>query len=118
MYDSVNKFGVLVLINEPAPFSFINSVFENEIILNDSKIKILYLNGSQVNGVNAQGLFCQSQIFINNVKSIREINFISAQIDGSLICSNSKFTRVLDKSYEVKSYPDFRKSTTNTHNKL
>ena len=86
------------------PFSFINSVFENEIILNDSKIKILYLNGSQVNGVNAQGLFCQSQIFINNVKSIREINFISAQIDGSLICSNSKFTRVLDKSYEGKSY--------------
>jgi hypothetical protein len=86
------------------PFYFKNSVFENEIILNDSKIKILYLNGSQVNGVNAQGLFCQSQIFINNVKSIREINFISAQIDGSLICSNSKFTRVLDKSHEGKSY--------------
>jgi uncharacterized protein YjbI with pentapeptide repeats len=86
------------------PFKFKNAIFEKEINFSDSKIKLLDLSGSQVDGINAQGLFCQSQIFITNIKSTSEINFISAQIDGSIICSNSKFTRVLDKSYEGKSY--------------
>ena len=38
------------------------------------------------------------------MKSTREINFISAHIGGSLLCTNSRFTRVLDESYEGNSY--------------
>jgi len=78
--------------NTDLPFIFLNSFFENEIILIDSKIKLLILSGSKITSIIAQRLICDSDIFLRNgFESKGEINFISAQIVGNLNCVNGKF---------------------------
>lgn len=78
--------------NTDLPFIFLNSFFQNEIILIDSKIKLLILSGSKITSLIAQRLICDSDIFLKyGFESNGEINFKSAQIVGSLICENGKF---------------------------
>ena len=78
--------------NTDLPFIFLNSFFQNEIILIDSKIKLLILSGSTITSLIAQRLICDSDIFLKyGFESNGEINFKSAQIVGSLICENGKF---------------------------
>lgn len=78
--------------NTDLAFIFLNSFFENQIILIDSKIKLLILSGSKITSIIAQRLICDSDIFLRNgFESNGEINFISAQIIGNLNCVNGKF---------------------------
>ncbi|MFX4230260.1 hypothetical protein ACOL3I_02070 [Aliarcobacter butzleri] len=78
--------------NTDLSFTFINSFFEEEIRLINSKIKILNLTGTLVKLISAQKLICDSDIFLRDgFKSKGKIDFISAQIGGSLICTNGKF---------------------------
>lgn len=73
------------------PFLFTNLIFENEIILNDSKIKCLSLDGSKVESLYGQRLICESGIFLTNkFEASGQIDFHSAQI-GGLDCYNGKF---------------------------
>lgn len=78
--------------NTDLPFVFINSKFENKLDLSDSKIRILNLSGSKINGLDAQGLKCESDIFLRDVFEAQgEVNFALAQINGSLSCKDGKF---------------------------
>lgn len=73
-------------------FLFKNSVFENEIRFCYSKIKFLNLSKSKITSFFAQGLICQSDIFLaDGFESNGKVDFNSAQISGSLICVNGKF---------------------------
>lgn len=73
------------------PFGFFYNIFENEIILNDSKIKCLSLSGSKVKSLDGQRLICESGIFLTNkFEASGQIDFHSAQI-GGLDCYNGKF---------------------------
>jgi len=75
------------------PFMFTNSTFEEEIDFSDSKIRYLNLHASGIHSMNAQGLLCEGDIFLRNDFEAKGIvDFISAQIGGSLDCSNGKFT--------------------------
>ena len=74
------------------PFGFLNSMFENKLNLADSKIRFLSLIGSSVPSFDAFRLVCESDIFLRNGFEVNgEVNFISAQINGSLSCTNGKF---------------------------
>jgi hypothetical protein len=74
------------------PFGFLNSIFEQEINLSDSKIRFLNLHGTKVVSLNAQGIYCKSDIFLRGgFEANGIIDFISAQIGDSLDCSNGKF---------------------------
>lgn len=78
--------------NTDLPFTFINSFFEKEIRLINSKIKIMNLTGTLANSISAQKLICDSDIFLRDgFISKGKIDFISAQIGASLICTNGKF---------------------------
>jgi hypothetical protein len=73
-------------------FGFLNSIFEQEINLSHSKIRFLVLRGSKIVSLNAQGIYCKSDIFLRDgFEANREVNFVSAQISKSLDCSNGKF---------------------------
>jgi hypothetical protein len=81
------------------PFIFSYSNFENEIDFSNSKIRLLNLHGSGVPSINAQSLICTSSVFLRKgFESIGEVNFLSAQIDGILDCSNGKFINEKGKS--------------------
>ena len=74
------------------PFKFKNSIFEKEINLSDSSIRVLNLRESKVFGINAQGLICQGDVFLKDgFESTCKVDFISAQIGASLDCENGKF---------------------------
>ncbi|WP_323588395.1 hypothetical protein [Aliarcobacter butzleri] len=78
--------------NTDLPFLFKNSVFENEISFCYSKIKFLDLSKSKITSFFAQGLICQSDIFLAyGFESNGKVDLNSTQISGSLICVNGKF---------------------------
>lgn len=78
--------------NTDLPFTFINSFLEEEIRLINSKIKALNLTGTLVKSICAQKLICDTNIFLRDgFKSQGKIDFRSAQIGESLICTNGKF---------------------------
>jgi hypothetical protein len=74
------------------PFNFINSNFENEMMLMCSKIKSLSLINCKITSLIAEKLICDSSVFLRNgFESNGEVTFISSIIGGDLDCSNGKF---------------------------
>lgn len=74
------------------PFRFTKSIFENQIFLMKSKIEEIDFNGSLCSCITTMGLICRRNIFLNNgFESYGEINFITAEIQDSLVCNDSKF---------------------------
>ncbi len=75
------------------PFRFWSSLFEDEIVIMRSKIRLLSLIGSEAKeGINANGLKCEDSIWLGegfNAKG--EVNFNSSTIGSNLTCSNGKF---------------------------
>lgn len=75
------------------PFFFYNSHFDKEINLSDAKIRFLSLRGCTVPSIDAQRLICEGSVFLNKgFKATGKVNFIAAQIKGSLACGDGTFT--------------------------
>lgn len=87
--------------NTDLPFSFLNSTFEKEINISDSKIKCLSLEASKVKSLYGQRLICESGIFLTNkFEANGQIDFHSAQI-GGLDCYNGKFSNKNENEYAL-----------------
>lgn len=72
------------------PFGFMNSIFEKQIKLFDSKIKIINLHGCIIPSIDAQRVICDSDLLFRNIE-IDYINFANSQIGGSFISENSSY---------------------------
>ncbi|MFW2554170.1 hypothetical protein [Aliarcobacter butzleri] len=78
------------------PFGFMNSIFEKQIKLFDSKIKIINLHGSIIPSIEAGRVICDSDLLFRNIE-IDYINFANSKIGGSFISENSLYNNS-DKS--------------------
>lgn len=82
--------------NTDLPFGFINSIFEKQIKLFDSKIKIINLHGCIISSIEAERVICDSDLLFRNIET-DYINFANSKIDGSFISENSSYSN-FDKS--------------------
>ncbi len=74
------------------PFGFLKSTFENQIFIMKSKIEEIDFSGSFCSSIEAFNLVCRKNIFLcNDFESKGEINFVNSEINGSLICNDSRF---------------------------
>jgi hypothetical protein len=82
--------------NTDLPFGFMSSIFEKQIKLFDSKIKIINLHGSIIPSIEAERVICDSDLLFRNIE-IGYINFANSKIGGSFISENSLYNNS-DKS--------------------
>lgn len=82
--------------NTDLPFGFMSSIFEKQIKLFDSKIKIINLHGCIILSIEAERVICDSDLLFRNIE-IDYINFANSKIGGSFISENSLYNNS-DKS--------------------
>ena len=76
--------------NTDLAFGFINSIFENQIKLFNSRIKIINLHGCIIPNIEAERVICDSDLLFRNIE-IDYINFANSKIGGSFISENSSY---------------------------
>ncbi|MDX9961358.1 MAG: hypothetical protein RBS32_07805 [Aliarcobacter sp.] len=78
------------------PFGFMNSIFENKIIVFNSQIKIINLHGCIIPSIEAERVICDSDLLFRYIK-VDYINFANSKIGGSFISEGSIYNNK-DKS--------------------
>ncbi len=74
------------------PFGFFDSVFKNDIYLNDSKLKTLNLGGTYTKNIQAAGMKAEGGVYLRwNFSAKGEICFTGAEIGGDLDCQKGEF---------------------------
>jgi hypothetical protein len=74
------------------PLTFERCVFTEEIRIGCSKIKLLVLNGSHTNSIQADGIKAEDCVYLQNgFKAEGEVSFIGATIGGDFSCVDGEF---------------------------
>lgn len=76
--------------NTDLPLLFTNSIFEKQIILFNSQIKIINLYGCIIPSIEAERVICDSDLLFRNIE-VDYINFANSKIGGSFISENSLY---------------------------
>lgn len=78
------------------PLGFMSSIFQKQIILFNSRIKIINLDSCNIPSIDAQRIICDSDLLFRNIE-VDYINFANSKIGGSFISENSLYNN-FDKS--------------------
>ncbi|NQV37586.1 MAG: hypothetical protein HQ509_06240 [Candidatus Marinimicrobia bacterium] len=74
------------------PLMFINSVFTDNLILLNAELFLLYLSGSTIQSIYANGLIVKKNLAFNDgFKAIKEVWLLDAQVGAGINCQNGKF---------------------------
>ncbi|WP_152020841.1 hypothetical protein [Aliarcobacter butzleri] len=77
------------------PLGFMSSIFQKQIILLNSRIKIINLGSCNIPSIDAQRVICDSDLLFRKIE-VDYINFANSKIGGSFISENSSYTNFIN----------------------